>query len=145
MDRRSAFAQIATAGAVLAGIPSIASADGSVSAATINRARGLYGDRIAALKDAVAAGDFKAIAEEKNAFILFNSGAYPTNKAKKNAAIAQTNEIFKAIRSGDKAAVKSAYDAYMAANDIRPLPEINANIGQGYSSDFDFRVRTKAG
>lgn len=145
MDRRSAFAQIATTGAVLAGIPSIASADGAVSAATINRARGLYGDRIAALKDAVAAGDFKAIAEEKNAFILFNSGAYPTNKAKKNAAIAQTNEIFKAIRSGDKAAVKSAYDAYMAANEIRPLPEINSNVGQGYSSDFDFRSRTKAG
>jgi len=145
MDRRSAFGQIATAGAVLAGIPTIASADGAVSSATINRARGLYGDRIAALKDAVAAGDFKAIAEEKNAFILFNSGAYPTNKAKKNAAIAQTNEIFKAIRSGDKAAVKKAYDAYMAANDIRPLPEIENTDGQGYSSDFDFRSRTKAG
>merc|ERR1719223_1996776 len=76
MDRRAAFGQIATAGAVLAGVPAIASADGAVSSASINRARGLYGERIVALAGAVSAGDFKAIAEEKNAFILFNSGAY---------------------------------------------------------------------
>lgn len=145
MDRRVAFGQIATAGAVLAGVPAIASADGSVSAASIGRARGLYGDRIIALKGAVAAGDFKAIAEEKNAFILFNSGAYANNKAKKNAAIAQTNDIFKAIRSGDKAAVKAAYDAYVSANDISALPTVDPNSGQGYCNDYDYRVRSKAG
>lgn len=145
MDRRAAFGQIATAGAVLAGVPAIASADGSVSSATINRARGIYGDRIAALSGAVASGDFKAIAEEKNAFILFNSGAYANNKAKKNAAVAQTNDIFKAIRSGDKAAVKSAYDSYVAANEIRALPTVSSDDGQGYCSDYDFRVRSKAG
>lgn len=145
MDRRAAFGQIATAGAVLAGVPAIASADGSVSNATINRARGTYGGRIVNLKGAVEAGDFKAIAEEKNAFILFNSGAYANNKGKKNAAIAQTNEIFKAIRSGDKAAVKSAYSAYIAANEITALPDVDSNSGQGYCNDFDFRVKTTAG
>ena len=145
MDRRAAFGQIATAGAVLAGVPAIASADGSVSAATINRARGLYGDRIVALSSAVAAGDFKAIAEEKNAFILFNSGAYANNKSKKTAAIAQTNAIFSAIRAGDKAAVKSAYDTYVADNGISALPDVDPNTGQGYCNDYDFRVRSKAG
>ncbi len=144
MDRRAAFGQIATAGAVLAGVPAIASADGAVSPATIGRARGMYGSRIAALKGAVASGDFKAIAEEKNAFILFNSGAYANNKAKKNAAIAGTNKIFAAIRSGDKAAVQSAYDSYIADNEIKDLISNETVDGQTYSSDYDYRVRTKS-
>jgi hypothetical protein len=145
MDRRSAFGQIAVAGAVLAGIPAIASADGSVSGATIARARGTYGERIVGLKAAVAAGDFKAIAEEKNAFILFNSGSYANNRGMKKAAVAQTNDIFKAIRSGDKAAVQKAYDTYIAANKITGLPEVDSKDGQGFSNDFDYRSKTKAG
>eukprot|EP00558_Chaetoceros_sp_UNC1202_P004976 CAMPEP_0197247736 /NCGR_PEP_ID=MMETSP1429-20130617/31732_1 /TAXON_ID=49237 /ORGANISM="Chaetoceros sp., Strain UNC1202" /LENGTH=181 /DNA_ID=CAMNT_0042708729 /DNA_START=34 /DNA_END=579 /DNA_ORIENTATION=+ len=145
MDRRSAFGQIATAGAVLAGVPAIASADGSVSGATINRARGLYGDRIVNLKSAVDSGDFRAIAAEKSAFILFNSGAYANNKVKKNAAIAQTNEIFAGIRAGDKAAVKAAYEKYIAANAITGLPDVDPQSGQGYCNDFDFKTRSSAG
>ncbi len=144
MDRRSAFGQIATAGAVLAGVPAIASADGAVSGASIGRARGIYGSRIAALKSAVEAGDFKAIADEKNAFVLFNSGAYANNKSKKKAAIAGTNKIFSAIRSGDKAAVKAAYAEYTAANEIKDLTASTTVDGQTYSGDFDYRVRTKA-
>eukprot|EP01083_Nonionella_stella_P220650 789241_1 len=145
MDRRAAFGQIATAGAVLAGVPAIASADGAASSATINRARGLYGSRIADLAGAVAAGDYAAIAAEKNAFILFNSGAYPTNKAAQKNAVAQTNAIFAAIRSGDKAGVKSAYETYVSSNKINALPTVDPNDGQGYCSDFDFRVRSSAG
>jgi hypothetical protein len=142
MDRRSAFGQIAAAGAVLAGVPAIASADGAASAVTQQRARAIYGARVAALKSAVEAGDFKAIAAEKNAFVLFNSGAYSTNKAKKNAAIAGTNAIFAAIRSGDKSAVKTAYNEYVAANAIKDFDEVDAESGQGYCNDFDYRVRT---
>ncbi len=142
MDRRSAFGQIATAGAVLAGVPAIASADGAASASTQARARAIYGDRIAALKDAVEKGDFGAIADEKGAFILFNSGAYSTNKAKQKAAIAGTNAIFAAIRSGDKAAVKKAYNDYVAANGVKAFDAIKSDNGQGYSSDFDYRVKT---
>lgn len=144
MDRRAAFGQIATSGAVLAGIPAIASADGAVSGASKERARGIYGSRIAALQGAVDAGDFAAIAEEKNAFILFNSGAYATNKAAKNAAVAGTNKIFAAIRSGDKAAVKSAYAEYIAANGIKNRLAAETVDGQTYSGDFDYRVGTKA-
>lgn len=146
MDRRAAFGQIAAAGAAIAAVPSVANADGAVSAASINRARGLYGDRIAALDAAVAKGDFAAVAAEKNAFILFNSGAYPTikDKANKAAAIDGTNKIFAAIRSKDAGALKSAYGDYVKANNVTPLPAVDSATGQGYSSDYDFRVKSRA-
>jgi hypothetical protein len=145
MDRRAAFGQIAAAGAVVAGLPSIASADGAVSVATKTRARGIYGSRIADLASAVAKGDFDAVAAEKNAFILFNSGAYAKDNAKLRSAISGTNAIFAAIREGDKGKLKSAYDAYVKANGISALPEVSVAKGQGYSSDFDFRRSTPAG
>lgn len=142
MDRRAAMGAIATAGAALAGVPAIASADGAVSTATIQRAKFTYGSRISALKAAVASGDFAAVADEKNAFILYNSGAYPKDKSKKAAAIEGTNAIFAAIRSKDKAALKSAYDSYMSSNGISEYAATTADVGQGYSSDYDYRVRT---
>ena len=143
MDRRAAVGAIAAAG--LVAVPTMASADGATSLATKQRGRFQYGGRIAALKSAVAAGDFAAVADEKNAFILFNSQVYPSakDKALKAAAISQTNAIFAAIRSGDKAALKSAYDAYVKANDIKEYPPLSASTGQGYSSDYDYRVKTK--
>lgn len=147
VDRRVAFGQIAFGAAAIAGLPQLAAADGAVSAATIQRSRAVHGSRIAALKEAVAKGDFDAIAAEKNSFILFNSGAYPTakDKSKKKAAIASTNAIFGAIRSGDKGALKDAYSKYVASNGIKPFPKIDKNYGQGYSSDYDFKARTSAG
>merc|ERR1712071_80439 len=143
--RREAFVQIA--GAAAAVVPFAANADGAVSAASIGRARGIYGNRIAALEKAVDAGDFRAVAEEKSAFILFNSGAYPfaKDKSKKSDAISGTNAIFAAVRSKDKGALKSAYQSYIASNGISSLPEISADDGQGYSNDYDYRARTKAG
>jgi len=124
-----------------------ASADGAVSGATVGRARGIYGNRIAALKEAVDKGDLAAVAQEKNAFVLFNSGVYPgaKNKDLKAAAVEGTNAIFAAIRNGDKAGLKSAYTAYVGANEISPLPDVKNSNGQGYSGDFDYRSRTSAG
>lgn len=151
VDRRAAFGQIAAgtaaASAVIAGFPQIASADGAISAATIARSRTLYGGRIADLKKAVDSGDFGAVAAEKNAFVLFNSGAYPriVDKLKKKEAITGTNAIFAAIRKGDKAGVKDAYSKYVAAHDIKPVPVVDAQKGQGYSSDYDYKVKTTAG
>jgi Photosystem II Psb31 protein len=143
MDRRAAMGAIAGAALVVA--PSIASADGAISAATIQRSKFTYGSRIAALKDAVSKGDFGAVAAEKNAFILYNSGAYPRAKDKdlKSAAIAGTNAIFAAIRSKDAAALKQAYNSYVTANDIKEPAPLSPNAGQGYSSDYDYRVKTK--
>jgi len=142
VDRRAAFGQIAAGAFAVVAAPGLASADGAVSTATITKARIKYGSRIANLKKAVEAGDFGAVAAEKAAFILFNSGAYPTAKSKpaKASAISGTNAIFAAIRAGDKAALKSAYDAYVSSNEITPLP-IPAG-GQSYASDFGYYVRT---
>jgi len=147
VDRRAAFGQIAIGAAVVAGVPQIAAADGAVSAATIARAKGIYGDRIASLKSAVEKGDFATVADEKNAFVLFNSGAYPrvTDKAAKKAAIQGTNEIFAAVKAKDAGALKKAYSSYVAANEIKPLPAVSNKDGQGYSGDFDYRVKTKSG
>ena len=142
-DRRAALVQIA--GAAAAVVPFAANADGAVSSASIGRARGIYGTRIAALASAVGSGDFGAVVAEKNAFVLFNSGAYPKDKAKKSAAIAGTNAIFAAVRAQDKAALKSAYDDYVKTCSINELPSITNDDGQGYSNDYDYRARTASG
>lgn len=144
-DRRAAISKIA--GAAAAVIPAIANADGAVSKATIGRARGIYGGRIAELKAAVEKGDFAAVTGDKSAFILFNSGAYPGSKfkASKSTAIAQTNAIFAACRAGDKAALKSAFEAYVSTNEISLLPTVDVDGGQGYSNDYDYKARSKAG
>lgn len=143
MDRRAAATQIATGAAVLAGLPQLALADGARSSATIERARGIYGQRIAALESAVNAGDFGAVAAEKNAFILFNSGGI-TDKAKKSAAVKGTNDIFAAIRAKDAGALKKAYGDYKAANGIKAIT-IDLASGQGYGDQNDWKARTNAG
>jgi hypothetical protein len=142
MDRRGAVGAIAAVG--LIAVPGMASADGAVSKATVQRSRFNYGSRVAALSSAVDKGDFGAVAAEKNAFILFNSGAYPgvKNKPKKQAAIAGTNAIFSAIRAKDSGALKSAYKSYMSTNGISAVMAIDSTYGQGQGSDFDYRVRT---
>lgn len=145
-DRRAAITKIAGFAALVAA-PTVASADGAVSGATISRAKGIYGSRIYDLKGAVEAGDFKAVIDEKNVFILFNSGAYPgvKNKELKAKAIAGTNAIFAAVRSKDKAALKAAYASYVADNKVTGLPELGVDGGQGFGNDYDFKSRTKAG
>jgi Photosystem II Psb31 protein len=145
-DRRTAFGQIASAAAFVALAPGAAQADGAVSMATKTKAKFIYGGRIADLKSAVAAGDFDAVAAEKNAFILFNSGVYSSAKDKpsKAKAIEGTNAIFSAIRSKDKSALKSAYDAYVASNTITPIPAISNSEGQSLASDFSYVAKTKA-
>mmetsp|Transcript_34563 Transcript_34563/g.81484 ORF Transcript_34563/g.81484 Transcript_34563/m.81484 type:complete len:184 (-) Transcript_34563:328-879(-) len=144
MDRRSAMAGIAAA-AGAAAMPGMALADGATSTATIQRQKFRYGSRIAALQGAVASGDFAAVAAEKNAFILYNSGAYPgaKNKAKLAEAVKGTNAIFAAIRSKDAGALKSAYSDYTKTIELSDYAKISADQGQGYSSDYDYRVGTK--
>lgn len=75
-SRRDVLAKTAGAFGLAFSGAGAAFADGAVSGATIARARGIYGGRILDLKDAVAKGDFAAVKAEKNAFVLFASGAY---------------------------------------------------------------------
>lgn len=143
MDRRTAAAQIAAGAAVLATGAAPALADGARSSATQTRAKGIYGQRIAALESAVNAGDFGAVAAEKNAFILYNSGAI-ARKDLKAEAVTQTNAIFAAIRAKDAGALKKAYGDYKASQGIA-LSAVDVQTGQGYSCDYDFKARTPQG
>jgi len=123
-------------------------ADGAVSAATIQRARGIYGARILDLKSAVAAGDFGAVDAEKNAFILFNSGVYvkPKDKAAKAAAVGATDKIFAAVAAKDKSGLQSAYAEFMKSADIQDVyDEKTSAYTQGYSTEYDWKARSKKG
>jgi hypothetical protein len=115
-NRRAALQKVAGAVAGALALPQVASADGAVSTTTIQRSRGIYGGRIAALSGAVSKGDFAAVADEKNAFILFNSGAYQkkgqANKSAKAVAQEGTAEIFAAVDAKDAGKLKAAYAAY---------------------------------
>uniref|UniRef100_A0A7S2S7V4 Photosystem II Psb31 protein domain-containing protein n=1 Tax=Rhizochromulina marina TaxID=1034831 RepID=A0A7S2S7V4_9STRA len=125
---------------------SAAFADGAVSLATVARARGLYGGRIAALSDSVNKGDLEAVEAEKNAFILFNSGVYarngPVDRKNKKVAVAATNSLFDAVSKGDKAGVKSAYAEFMKVADIQPgYSGKDKDFTQGYSTEYDWKYK----
>lgn len=75
-SRRDMLGQAAGVVGLMAAGAAPAFADGAVSMATVQRARGIYGGRIADLTDAVEKGDTAAIMAEKNAFALFVSGGY---------------------------------------------------------------------
>lgn len=128
--------------------PKAAVADGAVSKYTVARSKGIYGSRIAALKGAVEKGDFDAIVDEKNAFDLFNSGAFMLKgekiKEQKAKAVAATKEIFAAVDAKDKGALKTAYAAFMKNADI-DIATVDVATGQGYSTDFDWKARTAKG
>jgi len=149
-DRREVMQALAGAVAGAVVMPQVAMADGAVSVATIQRARGIYGGRIAGLKDAVSKGDFAAVESEKNAFILFNSGAYRTNspkaKAEKAATVAAYQDVLAAVSAKDAGKLKTSYAAYVKAADIdinpKPLDQMS---GQGYSNDYDWKVKTDKG
>jgi len=130
-------------------IPSVAFADGAVSSATVQRARGVYGQRVAALKDAVAKGDFGAVLDEKNAFVLFTSGAYakksPADREKSKEATAAYTAVIDAASKKDGAALKAAYAKFMEVGEINADPWSTVSGGQGASGDFDWKQRTDKG
>ena len=146
--RRAVLEQVTavTAAALLGAQPAFA--DGAVSAATVQRAKGIYGSRIAALKSAVDSGDFEAVLDEKNAFVLFNSGAYatkgPLQKEQQAVSKAATDDIFAAVESKDKGALKTAYAAFMKNANINTAG-VDVSSGQGYSTDYDWKNRTPKG
>ncbi|GMI49345.1 hypothetical protein ScalyP_jg9684 [Parmales sp. scaly parma] len=147
VDRRAAlkiFTSSCTSIAFLSSASLLpANADGAVSAVTKQRASGIYGTRIAALAPKVAAGDYGAVVAEKNAFILFNSGAIK-DKAKQSQAIAATNDIFAAVRSQDKKALQVAYTKYVKDFGATGLPPADPKT-QGFGNDYDYKARTSAG
>ena len=119
MGRR---ALITGAGAAVAAAPLAAFADGASSKAVLDRARAIYGSRVARLVDASP----EAILEEKNAFTLFTTGAYRSAAAKptqaKLAALQKT--ALAAAKSGDKAGANAAVKEFVKVGEIRVLDTI---------------------
>ena len=68
----------------------------------------------------------------------------PISKAGKQASEAATAQIFAAVESKDKAKLKEAYAAFVKNADINTKP-VDVSSGQGYSGDYDWKVRTPKG
>lgn len=115
-------------------------ADGATSAATQARARGIYGTRIESLKPLVDKGDSAAVLAEQNAFKLFVSGVYSTDKAKKAEAGKLADAVLSAAKSGDAGALKSSYAAFIKYT-AKPSGFSGAGEGQGFGSEFDYKNR----
>lgn len=141
MSRSQAVSSaFAAAGAAIAAasVPSVAFADGAKSSATQSRARGIYGARLEGLKSSVDKGDAAAVLAEKNAFILFNSGVYSTDKSKFATADGLAKDVLKAAEAGDAAGLKSAYAAYMKYTLVKSGFK-DEESGQGLGSEFDYK------
>ena len=148
-NRRAALQKVAGAVAGALALPQVASADGAVSTATVARSRGIYGGRIAALSGAVSKGDFAAVADEKNAFILFNSGAYqlktPAAKAAKAVAQEGTADIFAAVDAKDAGKLKAASRGLHEERRHRPLARQGWSWGGQGRERRDWKNRTPKG
>lgn len=143
MSRSQAISTVFASGAAAvaaAALPSAAFADGAKSLATQARSRGVYGARIEALKPAVEKGDSAAVYSERNAFTLFNSGVYSTDKTKRLEANKLAEAVVAAASTGDAGALKSSYAAYMKFTE-KKSGYSGAGDGQGFGSEFDYKNR----
>jgi len=137
--------------AAAVGVAAPAFADGATSKATLDRARAIYGSRVARLTTADAA----TIIEEKNAFTLFVSGAY-RSAADKKVKAELTSLQKKAIASaeaGDVAAAQAAVKQFVATGDIVVLdtidgaifnPKQRRNPGAPSTSEIEAQMGTQA-
>merc|ERR1719460_2082928 len=113
MDRRAVVGSFAAA---VTTVPWVANADGATSPATRERARAIYGSRIAGLAGASA----EDIVAEKNAFTLFTTGAY--RSAKDKTTVASLNTLSKkalaSAKAGDSAGAQAAVKEFVKVGDI---------------------------
>lgn len=143
MSRQQAISTVFASGAAAvaaAALPSAAFADGAKSLATQARSRGIYGARIDALKPLVEKGETAAILKEKNVFILFNSGVYSTDKAKRGEADKLAEAVVAAASAGDKGALKTSFTAYLKYTE-KKSGYSGVGDGQGLGSEFDYKNR----
>jgi len=122
LGRREVFS-LAAAAATMA--PLSAVADGASSAAVLERSRQIYGSRVARLADASP----EEIIEEKNAFTLFTTGAYPRtgNSASKDTQkqlAALSKKALAAATKGDKAGANAAVKEFIALGKIKEVDTI---------------------
>jgi len=144
-------ALITGAGAALAAAPLAAFADGASSKAVLERARAIYGSRVARLVDASP----EAILEEKNTFTLFTTGAYRSAAAKptQKELTAISKKALAAAAAGDKAGANAAVKEFVKVGDIRILdtveggnfnPKQRRNPGAPPTSEIEAQMGTQA-
>jgi len=126
VGRRELLGSFAAAAALA---PAAAFADGASSPAVLARSRALYGSRVARLADASP----EAILEEKNAFTLFTTGAYPRTgnaafKDEQAALKAASKKALAAAKAGDKAGANAAVKDFVKIGNIKVLDEIDGAI-----------------
>jgi len=124
MSRRTVFSGVAAA---VAAAPLAANADGASSPAVRERARAIYGSRVARLADA----SVDAIIDEKNCFTLFTTGVYRTDaasKAKKADLTAASKKALAAAKSGDKAGANAAVKEFIKIGEINANDDLELSI-----------------
>jgi hypothetical protein len=107
--------------------PLAAFADGAASPATRERARAIYGSRIARLSNAPAAD----ILEEKNAFKLFISGAYRSDAATKELRGKLTSisaSTIASAKAGDSSGAQAGVKEFVKIADLRVLDTVQNSI-----------------
>lgn len=130
-SRREALTQQAQKGVALAAIvamPRAAEADGASSKATMEKARGVYGSRVARL---VGASNEK-IVEEKSMFTLFTTGTYRATGGADKAQRAELNKLadtsVKAAKAGNGDAAQDAVKSFVKLANIRATDEDELSI-----------------
>lgn len=126
MGRREMLSTFAAAAALA---PAAAFADGASSPAVLARSRALYGSRVFRIQDAST----DAILEEKNAFTLFTTGAYPRTgnaafKAEQAALKAASKKALAAAGKGDKAAANAAVKEFIKIGNIRVEDDVEGSF-----------------
>jgi len=124
MNRRSAIATAATAAAA---VPLAAVADGASSPTVRERARVIYGSRVARL---VGASN-EQIVEEANTFQLFTTGAYRSDVASKETKkqlLALGKKAVDSAKAGDSSAAQDAVNKFVKLGEIRTLDTVDGSI-----------------
>ena len=125
MSRRQAFTSAAAA--AIAAAPLAAFADGAASPAVRERARALYGSRVARLVGASP----EAVLEEKNMFTLFTTGVYRSDSAskdKRTKLTVLTKTAVAAAKKGDSAGAQAAIKEFIAVGEIKSVDTLELSI-----------------
>jgi len=107
--------------------PLAAFADGAASKATRERARQVYGSRVAQLVGASPA----TILEEASMFTLFTTGAYaglPSSKDTTKTLKTLTKKALAAAAAGDASGATGAVKEFVAVGEIKDLSQIDGAI-----------------
>lgn len=150
VGRRELFAQGAAAALAMPAFAALA--DGANSAATVEKARSIYGSRVFRLQTASAEG----IVADANAITLFISGSYrgAQNKDVKKSLTALQKKIVASAKAGDESGAKASLKEFIALAKIGKEqdlveggnfnPKQRRNAGAPPTSEIEAQMGTEA-